>query len=70
LSLNLKPAMQKACESKRDSLTVEKWQYQVEQYPELKQVNDQGTPVDDVKKIMYASSLFKQTAVTWWYMLV
>jgi Retrotransposon gag protein len=70
MPLNIKPAKPGAYEGKRDSLTVETWLYQVEQYLALVQVGAPETPLDDVTKIMYASSLFTQTAATWWYMLV
>jgi Retrotransposon gag protein len=70
MPLNLKPAKPGSYEGKRDSLTVETWLYQVEQYLALVQVGAPETPINDVTKISYASSLFTQTAATWWYMLV
>ena len=70
MSLNLKPAKPGSYEGKRDSLTVETWLYQVEQYLALVQIGAPSTPINDVTKISYASSLFTQTAATWWYMLV
>jgi Retrotransposon gag protein len=42
----------------------------VQQYFALVQVSSTETPLDDGTKITYASSLFSQTAATWWYTLV
>jgi hypothetical protein len=70
MPLNLKPAKPSSYDGKRDSLTVETWLYQVEQYLSLVQVGSPETPINDETKISYASSLFTQTAATWWYMLV
>jgi Retrotransposon gag protein len=70
MSLNLKPVRPGSYEGKHDSLTVETWLYQVEQHLALVQIGAPSTPINDVTKISYASSLFTQTAATWWYMLV
>jgi Retrotransposon gag protein len=70
MPLNLKPAKPSSYDGKRDSLTVETWLYQVEQYLALVQVGSPETPINDETKMSYASSLFTQTAATWWYMLV
>jgi hypothetical protein len=70
MPLNLKPAKPSLYDGKRDSLTVETWLYQVEQYLALVQVGSPETPINDGTKMSYASSLFTRTAATWWYMLV
>jgi hypothetical protein len=51
MSLNLKPAKPGSYEGKRDSLTMETWLYQVEQYLALVQIGAPSTPINDVKKI-------------------
>jgi hypothetical protein len=70
MPLNLKPAKPSPYDGKRDSLTVNTWLYQVEQYLALVQVGSPETPINDGTKISYASSLFTQTAATWWYIMV
>jgi hypothetical protein len=70
MSLNLKPVKHGSYEGKRDSLNLETWLYQVEQYLVLVQIGAPSTPINDVTKISYASSLFTQTAATWWYRFV
>jgi hypothetical protein len=57
-------------EGKRDFLTVETWLYEVEQYSGFVQIDAPEKPINDAKTIAYASSLFKQTAANWWYILV
>jgi hypothetical protein len=57
MSLNLKPAKPGSYEGTRDSLTVETWLYQVEQYLALVQIGAPSTPINDVKKISYAGNV-------------
>jgi hypothetical protein len=70
MPLNLKPTKPTVFEGRRNSLRIEPWLYQVQQYFTLVQVGSTGTPLDDGTMITYASSLFSKTAATWWYMLV
>jgi hypothetical protein len=65
MPLNLKPVKPGSYEVKRDSLALETWLYQVEQYLALVQVGAPETPINDATKISYALSLFMQTAATW-----
>jgi hypothetical protein len=54
MPLNLKPVKPESYDGKRDSLTVESWLYQVEQYLALVQVGAPETHINDVRKISYA----------------
>lgn len=66
----LKPNKPGPFEGKRDSLTVETWLYQVDVYLNLLQVANPNVVIDDGTRVAFATTLLKDNAARWWFMLV
>lgn len=54
----------------RDPLAVNAWLYQVSQYLNLVQVGNPDAALDDQTRISFASTFFKGTAASWWFVKV
>lgn len=69
-ALNLKPQEPPTFEGKCDYLTVNMWLFQVEQYLFLIAVSNSEAKIDEDTKVVYQSSLLRDSAASWWYMPV
>lgn len=66
----IKPTKPELFDCRRDALVVGRWLYQVEIYLSLLQAGNHAKPILDKTKIAFASSVMKNSAANWWYMLV